>query len=315
MTNLGSVSAYFWWIAFLRASPDYWWICQEKGDCLDPRLVQVWRDFGDLYRYETFADWWQERGDLLFSPAQPSLPHIAQTSLPSGFALLTKGEVKRMAHHFLYLSVNTEIALHHDGEVLGSALAQLIRSRKQHHHQERYPLLPMDPKSRRKIVSSYQAIALDAYVSASTPDDPAHRWGGFEMGQRLGFAPPIAAGKVLTLAQSKKRQNTVRSLFCQAKTAAQDLIANVEVGKFPSRKPVTRMERWTSAQARRFNASRWQARWGLSQWVAKEQRFLLGAGSVVQRVPQFLIGLAALPLALSGDWQTAASVAALAPQG
>lgn len=315
MTNLDRASAYFWWVAFLRASPDYWWICQEKGNCLDPRLVQVWRDFGDLYRYETFAEWWQERGDMLFSPAQPALPHIAQTSLPSGFALLTKGEVKRMAQHLLYLSVNTEIALHHDGEVLGSALAQLIQCRKQHRHQGRYPLLPMDAKSRRKIVPSYQAIALEAYVSASYPDDPAHRWGGYEMGQRLGFAPPIPAGKVLTLAQSKKRQNATRSLFCQAKTAARELIANVEIGKFPSRKPVARIERWTPAQVRRFDASRWQERWGLSQWVAKEQRFLLGAGCVVQRVPQFLIGLAALPLVLSGDWQTAASVATFAPQG
>lgn len=78
---------------------------------------------------------------------------------------------------------------------------------------------------------------------------------------------------------------------------------------------VARIERWTPAQVRRFDASRWQERWGLSQWVAKEQRFLLGAGCVVQRVPQFLIGLAALPLVLSGDWQTAASVATFAPQG
>ncbi|NCZ60905.1 MAG: hypothetical protein EBX71_12410, partial [Betaproteobacteria bacterium] len=79
MTNLGRASAYFWWVAFLRASPDYWWICQEKGNCLDPRLVQVWRDFGDLYRYETFSEWWQERGDW-FLNGELDLDYVANVT-------------------------------------------------------------------------------------------------------------------------------------------------------------------------------------------------------------------------------------------
>jgi hypothetical protein len=315
MTNLGSVSAYFWWVAFLRASPDYWWICQEKGDCSDPRLVQVWRDFGDLYRYETFSDWWQSRGETLFAPAQSSLLELAPLPLPTGLALMTEGEVRRIAQDLLYVSVDTKQASSHRAEVLGQALAALIRHRKDEQRLLRYPLLPIDAKSRRKLVPSYQALALEAYVSSRRSDDPAHRWGCFEMGERIGLAPTVAPGKVLTLAQTKKRQNTTRSLFCQAKKAALAVIANVEIGRFPSRKPVTQIERWTPTQRRRRDASGWHERWGLNQWVAKEQRFLLGAGSVVQRVPQFLIGLAALPLALSGDWQTAASVATCATQG
>jgi hypothetical protein len=41
----GMSASHVLWIAFLRASADYWWICMEQGDCLDPRLVQVWKDF------------------------------------------------------------------------------------------------------------------------------------------------------------------------------------------------------------------------------------------------------------------------------
>jgi len=41
---------------------------KEEGRCLDPRLVQIWRDFGDLYRYETFTHWWVDRGEALFTP-------------------------------------------------------------------------------------------------------------------------------------------------------------------------------------------------------------------------------------------------------
>ena len=28
-------SEYLWWIAFLRLSQDYWWVCHEHGECLD----------------------------------------------------------------------------------------------------------------------------------------------------------------------------------------------------------------------------------------------------------------------------------------
>ena len=31
---------YFWWIAYLRCSPDYWWICKENGQCEDERFIK-----------------------------------------------------------------------------------------------------------------------------------------------------------------------------------------------------------------------------------------------------------------------------------
>ena len=45
-SQLLSSSLHFWWIAFLRSSPDYWWICQQNGCCQDERLVRVWQDKG-----------------------------------------------------------------------------------------------------------------------------------------------------------------------------------------------------------------------------------------------------------------------------
>ena len=42
---------YFWWIAYLRCSADYWWICKEKGRCEDERLHEVWKHFGNIYEY------------------------------------------------------------------------------------------------------------------------------------------------------------------------------------------------------------------------------------------------------------------------
>ena len=44
-----SSSLHFWWLAMLRCSKDYWWICQQGGRCADPRLVRIWEQFGDIH--------------------------------------------------------------------------------------------------------------------------------------------------------------------------------------------------------------------------------------------------------------------------
>jgi hypothetical protein len=64
---------YFWWIAFLRCSPDYWWICKENGQCEDERLHQVWKYFGNIYEYTTVFHYWQEHAHHLFDSPQQSL--------------------------------------------------------------------------------------------------------------------------------------------------------------------------------------------------------------------------------------------------
>jgi len=297
----GLDAAHFWWIAYLRASPNYWWICQEEGRCLDPRLVQVWRDFGDLYRYETFTHWWVERGAALFAPAQASLPHVDPVVLPAGLALLPPADLRRVAQHLLYVSVEPDVAVQHPRDSLGDALLSLAHYRRRQTQSLRYPLLRMDAKSCRKLIPSYQAHALESYVQAAPATDPAHRWGGYEMGQRLALGQALEPGKVTTLAQAKKRQNSIRALFCQAKQGAQAIMANVEIGRFPSRAAVEVVPRWTQSQLKRLAASGWHSRWHSTRWVRNEQRFMRGAQASLQRVPQYILGLTDVALQLTND--------------
>jgi len=297
----GLDAAHFWWIAYLRASPNYWWICQEEGRCLDPRLVQVWRDFGDLYRYETLTQWWVERGAALFAPAQASLPHVDPVVLPAGLALLPPADLRRVAQHLLYVSVVPDVAVQHPRDSLGDALLSLAHYRRRQAQSLRYPLLRMDAKSCRKLIPSYQAHALESYVQAAPATDPAHRWGGYEMGQRLALGQALEPGKVTTLAQAKKRQNSIRALFCQAKQGAQAIMANVEIGRFPSRAAVEMVPRWTQSQLKRLAASGWHSRWHSTRWVRNEQRFMRGAQASLQRVPQYILGLTDVALQLTND--------------
>ena len=64
---------YFWWIAYLRCSSDYWWICKENGQCDDERLHRVWKHFGNIFEYSTVLHYWRERAHRLFDSPQQSL--------------------------------------------------------------------------------------------------------------------------------------------------------------------------------------------------------------------------------------------------
>ena len=294
MINTTISASHICWIALLRASADYWWICMEDGDCLDPRLVQVWKDFGNLFRYETLSDWWEARGQNCFESRQASLPEVSEVFLPEGLRLISTATNKRVAQRLLYVSIDTDLVLKHQHADLGKALALLAKQHKRETNTIRYPLMPLDSKSRKKLVPSYQAIVLDQYARGCSTEEPAHRWGCYEMGRKLGMGSDAPISRALNPDRERKRQVNVRSLFCQAKKGAQALIANVEIGRFPSKKVVSPMPRWTDRQYQKRNQSLWQNRWSMPAWLAKEQRFFLGAQATIQSVPNYLKSLAAL---------------------
>ena len=77
-------SDYLWWIAFLRLSQDYWWICHEHGDCLDERLRKVWSVVGDIFQYDNFQSWWISQSQAAFAE-QSRPPKVADVSIYSQF--------------------------------------------------------------------------------------------------------------------------------------------------------------------------------------------------------------------------------------
>jgi hypothetical protein len=52
-------SQLFWWAAYLRLSKEYWWCCQQNGDCLDEELRSVYENFGNLFSYTSLDEWWK----------------------------------------------------------------------------------------------------------------------------------------------------------------------------------------------------------------------------------------------------------------
>jgi hypothetical protein len=90
--DLLASSLHFWWVAFLRSSKDFWWICQQNGKCHDERLIKIWEDFGDLYQYNSFPEWWVKKGTKLFDSPQIEMELVK--ALTAGLELLLKTDLK-----------------------------------------------------------------------------------------------------------------------------------------------------------------------------------------------------------------------------
>lgn len=114
--DLLATSLHFWWVAFLRSSRDFWWICQEQGKCLDQRLVKVWEDFGDLYKYPNFSQWWIAKGTKLFDSPQIEMELFKHLS--SGIELLVTADLKRAKPGMICLAIPLNIKVSTANEIL-----------------------------------------------------------------------------------------------------------------------------------------------------------------------------------------------------
>ena len=99
---------YFWWIAYLRCSADYWWICKEDGRCEDERLHRVWKHFGNFFEYRTLLHYWQEHAHHLFDSPQQSLDLAQEHPDAALITLLDPTTVSGSSSDKLYFSVDRE---------------------------------------------------------------------------------------------------------------------------------------------------------------------------------------------------------------
>lgn len=180
-----NASLYFWWLAFLRCSKDYWWCCQQGGRCMDPRLVKVWEDFGDIFKYQCFLHWWQENGSKLFD--SPQVEMRFNKYLASGLEFLIHSDLVFARPNMVCIA----IPIYLDTEVARAAILdawELARVRGTHYDRDaKYQIFKLDLKGRKTIVPAYRAWALNVCVQQSLESDELNHWGTFEMGRHLNL--------------------------------------------------------------------------------------------------------------------------------
>ncbi len=273
-----SASLYFWWLAFLRCSRDYWWCCQQKGQCQDIRLVRVWQDFGDIFKYRCFMHWWQEHGSKLFDSPQMELNLVKH--LASGLELLVNADLIRVRPDMVCIA----IPLYLDNEVARAAIWEAweaARVRGKHYDKDaKYQIFKLDLKGRRTIVPAYRAWALNSLVQRSAGLDALNHWGSFEMGRHLNLSPRNQIRDKDSLEDRKRKQNLLRTMFCQSKKAAADLIANAEIGQFPCKNQVTKRTRWSQSQENDLARAVAEGQWQAPNWLDGEHAFMLPNGTL-----------------------------------
>lgn len=268
-----SSSLYFWWLAFLRCSKDYWWCCQQRGQCQDPRLVKVYEEFGDIFKYQSFFQWWAANGVRLFDSPQLEMDFVR--FLASGIEILLAKDLVKPRAEMVYLA----IPMNFDTQAFAAAVLQAwltARIRGQHYQQDiKYRLHSMKLQSQQTIVPCYRSWALNECVNTSTVSDVLHTWSGHHMGHHLHLSPANRVQSLDTRAVTLRKQSNLRTLFSRNVKDARALIDNVEIGRFPCKAAVPSQTRWSAMQRDELEHAVIQGQWQGRNWMAQEHAFML----------------------------------------
>jgi len=153
---------------------------------------------------------------------------------------------------------------------------QLARIRGKHYHVDaKYQLFNLCLRSKKTLIRSYKSLALAISVDHSEHSEPIHKWGDFEMGRYLNVSPKNKIVEKDTAQVCSEKRNAVRNIFSQTKDSACELIANVEIGKFPCKDPVESCPRWTVQQQADLDHAVLSGLWHSNSWLEDEHAFLL----------------------------------------
>lgn len=256
LLNDAERSPYFWWWSYLRLSKDYWWVCQRKGVADDPRLREMYRDFGKVYEM-TFEQWWDKRGISLFSE-QLALPSVRQ--LNANDLQLSRG----IDQHLLL-----EIPLNLTEKTIISQVRKLIRL-----HPDREVQRTSTAKRKlAKMIGIRQDVIESAYAVWCLYYESRDGRTVDKVGQVTGTKSLYQIGKELRLVRTcmpqptddkeraAKRVNGMKVAVSRMLARANNLIENAAVGTFPSIQTIKEPIVWRPVQQQRLEEAVSAGQW------------------------------------------------------
>lgn len=257
LLNDAERSPYFWWWSYLRLSKDYWWVCQRKGVADDPRLREMYRDFGKVYEM-TFEQWWDKRGISLFSE-QLALPSVRQ--LNANDLQLSRG----IDQHLLL-----EIPLNLTEKTIISQVRKLIRLHPDREVQRTSTAKRKLAKMvgiRQDVIESAYAVWRLYYLSRDgrTVDKVGQVTGTkslYQIGKELRLVRTCMPQPTDDKERAAKRVNGMKVAVSRMLARANNLIENAAIGTFPSIQTMKDPIVWRPAQQQRLveavSAGQWR---------------------------------------------------------
>lgn len=260
-----------WWFA-LRCSRDYWWVCQEQGKTLDPQLKRVYEAFGSVHD-RTFSDWWRYRARDNFKEeiAPPVVTRIHSQNEIDGFEF--------GGDDWMLIKVPQGIK----EPKLIEDFVKILRLRGR--EVRRKTIMPTAAfpinKHRNLQLGVYERaffVKLAMIQSAELGNvNTNDRNSYYELGVRC----EVSKDHVLRVADSpevkNRKRNAMKVAVHRLLAKADALIANAELGVFPSETAVEPRDRWTPRQLKRIEQAIADGAWQPqlmtnSDWAAELRR-------------------------------------------
>lgn len=249
-------SSYRWWFEYLRLSKDYWWLCKQKGKTLDPEFKKVWLAFGDVFEVD-FAQWFIKRGYAVFQQSVAP-PKIEVVDDGNGMRVPVSSTKNRVL-----LAVPTDIS----EKTLKKQFVEIIRAienREVRKGKAEFSLLKVKGV-RKQVLEKAHGVWLERFKQSYMREhqiDDGTKLDMYEIGERLAISPAHnrRAGE-----QEKDRilkEKVMRVAVNRMYHRAEALIANAEMGRFPSYDKVTvKKKRWTKEQQAGFDRAVKSGKW------------------------------------------------------
>ena len=252
-----------WWWEYLRLSKDYWWVCQQSGDTLDKELKAMWRDFGNVYRF-SFEYWWRHKGREIFVE-QIKLPHVKKLDAyfnnvsPTRDNYLIVEIPLNISERTIARQVLAEIRKHPNriaatkterGRISNAKrpLAKLVGVRK-------------DILKRAHAIWSLNHLVKLAKQDGSSIGAPFNKMTTHQMGVGFKLVKNCMPRAGDGIEGGRKKRNGMKVAVSRMLVRADALIANAEIGKFPSFDKVEPRKRWTEEQQQELDAAIARGEW------------------------------------------------------
>ena len=247
-------SIYRWWWEYLRISKDYWLLCQTSSGVnvrtQDEQLRRVYRRFGDIYS-SSFDNWWLDRGYRIFSE-QEKFPKVAVVpNRPS------ERQRQAPADDKIWVEIPLKLSKRTIQKQLGKLLDEYENSRLRRRLELTTAEFKINPvqfgthqlqRVHEVHALHHELIEKPKWLRQHQPDMVASEAKAdlFRIGKLLRLSPSneSLSGEPEIV---RARLNRMRVAVSRLLKRSELLIANVEVGIFPSYKPVEQ-------RTTRFNA-------------------------------------------------------------
>lgn len=271
-----SESPYRWWFEALRCSKDYWWVCRQRGKTLDPDLKRVWQSFGDVFSKD-FTRWWIGTGYALFQE-QVSPPKIERL------------DWQAVEHHMydtqrMLLSIPLDIS----EKSLKKQFLEIVREtsdRQIRKGDAQFKLLKVKG-IRMKVLESavrvwHMRSMLDYVMTHPARGQKPIKMDLYDIGAELGISPQHKRRAGEPEKDRILKERVMRVAVIRMTNRAEALIANAEIGQFPSYEKVKPRKRWTAEQSKALEKAVASGKWispGISEidWNELRHRYVRGA--------------------------------------